>query len=196
MLMTNGSPSRRATACTPGTFRRLGTCSVSYTSLNNASLSGSTSMLATNRYLALIGIETFPCCGSCPLELAGRASPNIQRLAIRYAGTQGVLEKLPPAVWTCFVASGCGGGIEEWVIKQGRNFGRRDGLTEQVALRLCASIGLETCQLLSVLDAFGCRRQTESLCKSEDGADNHQAVGAFVEKRHETPIDLDFVEMK
>src|SRR3984885_14916653 len=70
MLMTNGSLSMRVTAWTPGTFRRLGTCSVSYTSLKSASLSGSTSMLATNRYLALIGIERFPCYGSRPLELA------------------------------------------------------------------------------------------------------------------------------
>src|ERR1700686_3527002 len=106
MLMTNGSPSRRATACTPGTFKRLGTCSVSYTSLKSASLSGSTSMLATNRYLELIGIEPFPCCGCRPLELAGRASPNIQRLAIRYVGLQDVLEELPRAchVWRLAVA--------------------------------------------------------------------------------------------
>src|SRR5262245_30208082 len=58
MLTAKGSPSTRVTACTPGTFNRLGTCSVSYTSLNNASLSRSTSMLATNRYLDLIGIAS------------------------------------------------------------------------------------------------------------------------------------------
>src|ERR1700733_1099654 len=70
MLMTNGSLSMRVTACTPGTFRRLGTCSVSYTSLKSAALSGSTSMLATNRYLALIGIGLFPCYDSRALESA------------------------------------------------------------------------------------------------------------------------------
>src|SRR5215467_1248492 len=56
MLTAKASPSTRVTACTPGTFNRLGTCSVSYTSLNSDSSSRSTSMLATNRYLDLIGI--------------------------------------------------------------------------------------------------------------------------------------------
>src|ERR1700733_15001339 len=77
MLIANGSPSMRATDCTPGTFRRLGRCSVSYTSLNSSSLSGSTSMLATNRYLDMIGIECFltaVCVTQCP-RWGGAASP-------------------------------------------------------------------------------------------------------------------------
>jgi hypothetical protein len=37
---------------------------------------------------------------------------------------------------------------------------------------------------------------TKCLCKAEDSADNHRAVLAFVEARHETAINLDLVETK
>src|SRR5262247_319004 len=58
MLTAKCSPAIRVTARTPGTLRRLGMCSVSYTSLKSASLSASTSMFTTNRYLELIGMRT------------------------------------------------------------------------------------------------------------------------------------------
>ncbi len=88
------------------------------------------------------------------------------------------------------------GRVEGRAIKQGGDIGRRDGLAEQVALPLCASIGLETCQLPGVFDALGRRRQAKSLCKAEDRADDHLAVFALVETRHEAPVNLDLVEMK
>jgi hypothetical protein len=42
-------------------------------------------MLATNRYLELIGIEPFPGCGSRPVELAGTATPS-RKKSIRILG--------------------------------------------------------------------------------------------------------------
>src|SRR5690606_32876993 len=57
MTTLAGSALKRVTDTTPGTFSRFGTCSVSYTSLNSASLSGSTSMLAMNTYLVLTGMR-------------------------------------------------------------------------------------------------------------------------------------------
>src|ERR1019366_2304870 len=80
--------------------------------------------------------------------------------------------------------------------QESRSFRRRNSLTEQEALPLCASIGLENCQLPGVFDTLGRRRQAKSLCKSEDSADDHLAVVALVKTRHEPPVNLDLVEMK
>src|ERR1700719_2347998 len=55
-------------------------------------------------------------------------------------------------------------------LQQGRNFRRRNGLAEQVALPFRASILLETCQLLGIFHTFGGCRQAKSSSKSEDGA--------------------------
>src|SRR5262247_163539 len=62
MLTAKCSPAIRVTARTPGTLRRLGMFSVSYTSLKSASLSASTSMFTTKRYLELIGMRTCLAC--------------------------------------------------------------------------------------------------------------------------------------
>jgi hypothetical protein len=50
-------------------------------------------MLATNRYLELIGIESFPGCGSRPVELAGTATPS-RKKSIRILGFMGIAPKI------------------------------------------------------------------------------------------------------
>jgi hypothetical protein len=50
-------------------------------------------MLATNRYLELIGIEPFPGCGSRPVELAGTATPSRIK-SIRILGFIGIAPKI------------------------------------------------------------------------------------------------------
>jgi hypothetical protein len=50
-------------------------------------------MLATNRYLELIGIEPFPGCSSRPVELAGTATPSRIK-SIRILGFIGIAPKI------------------------------------------------------------------------------------------------------
>ncbi|MNC88644.1 hypothetical protein D3C83_44810 [compost metagenome] len=50
----------RVTDTTPGTLRRCGTCSVSYTSLNSASLSASTSIEAVKIHFPVMVMSVTP----------------------------------------------------------------------------------------------------------------------------------------
>src|SRR4051794_2928958 len=80
IIIVSGSVLTRVAASTPGTFNNSGTCSVSYSSLNNASFSGGTSMLAVNTYRVFGCICVPPVfdSGGCAIERFNRCRIELQ----------------------------------------------------------------------------------------------------------------------
>src|SRR5471032_2752716 len=89
-----------------------------------------------------------------------------------------------------------GGRIVSRAIDQRRDIICWHGLVEQIALTLGAAVGLEIGQLSGVLDALGGSRQAKPFCKTEDRANDHLGVVAFIEARHKAAINLDLVQTK
>src|ERR1700687_1116626 len=97
-------------------------------------------------------------------------------------------EAAEPA-WRLFVASG-GRCVASFKIKQRRNIGGWNGLTEKVSLSLCAAICFQIGQLPGVFDALGSGRKAKSLCNAEDRANDHLALVALTKAGHAPHTNL------
>jgi len=80
-----------------------------------------------------------------------------------------------------------------FAIEQRGDTGGWNGTTEQVALSFCATIEHQIDELAFVFDSLGRGRQTKPFSKADYSTNDHPAVSAVVEMRHEAAIDLDLV---